>query len=83
MLVTFAPNVSQQLTARQVQNDLVSWPFLVYVVSIWLTLLPKSENLGFLGFGQPYELVAEKLLQQIQALLPVWFSQERELQSPS
>uniref|UniRef100_A0A8V0YEC3 NIPA like domain containing 2 n=2 Tax=Gallus gallus TaxID=9031 RepID=A0A8V0YEC3_CHICK len=32
LLVTFAPNVSQQLTARQVQNDLVSWPFLVYVI---------------------------------------------------
>lgn len=83
LLVTFAPNVSQELTARQVQNDLVSWPFLVYVVSIWLTLLPKSENLGFLGFGQLYELVAQKLLLQIKALLPVWFSQERELQSPS
>ncbi|XP_040519447.1 NIPA-like protein 2 isoform X2 [Gallus gallus] len=32
LLVTFAPNVSQELTARQVQNDLVSWPFLVYVI---------------------------------------------------
>ncbi|NXC49549.1 NPAL2 protein, partial [Penelope pileata] len=32
LLVTFAPNVPQELTARQVQNYLVSWPFLVYVI---------------------------------------------------
>ncbi|NWH29501.1 NPAL2 protein, partial [Chloropsis hardwickii] len=32
LLVTFAPNVPQELTARQVQNYLVSWPFLVYAV---------------------------------------------------
>ncbi|XP_035175236.1 NIPA-like protein 2 isoform X1 [Oxyura jamaicensis] len=32
LLVTFAPNVPQELTARQVQNNLVSWPFLVYVI---------------------------------------------------
>lgn len=31
LLVTFAPNVPQELTARRVQNNLVSWPFLVYV----------------------------------------------------
>ncbi|NXS17630.1 NPAL2 protein, partial [Mystacornis crossleyi] len=32
LLVTFAPNVPQELTARQVQNYLVSWPFLVYSI---------------------------------------------------
>ncbi|XP_065524761.1 NIPA-like protein 2 isoform X1 [Lathamus discolor] len=32
LLVTFAPNVSQEITARQVQNYLVSWPFLVYAI---------------------------------------------------
>ncbi|XP_013035401.3 NIPA-like protein 2 isoform X2 [Anser cygnoides] len=32
LLVTFAPNVPQELTARRVQNNLVSWPFLVYVI---------------------------------------------------
>ncbi|XP_042725518.1 NIPA-like protein 2 [Lagopus leucura] len=32
LLVTFAPNVPQELTAKRVQNDLVSWPFLVYVI---------------------------------------------------
>ncbi|NXU53984.1 NPAL2 protein, partial [Turnix velox] len=32
LLVTFAPHVPQDLTARQVQNYLVSWPFLVYLV---------------------------------------------------
>ncbi|XP_065609682.1 NIPA-like protein 2 [Cyrtonyx montezumae] len=32
LLVTFAPNVPQELTARRVQNDLVSWPFLAYVI---------------------------------------------------
>ena len=83
LLVTFAPNVPHELTARRVQNDLVSWPFLVYVVSIWFIFLPKSEKLGCLAFGQPCELVAEKLLLQVQALFSVWFSQERELQYPS
>uniref|UniRef100_A0A8D0EYS7 NIPA like domain containing 2 n=1 Tax=Strix occidentalis caurina TaxID=311401 RepID=A0A8D0EYS7_STROC len=34
LLVTFAPNVPQELTARRVQNYLVSWPFLVYLVRI-------------------------------------------------
>ncbi|NXP27321.1 NPAL2 protein, partial [Scytalopus superciliaris] len=33
LLVTFAPNVPQELTARQIQNYLVSWPFLVYSIS--------------------------------------------------
>ncbi|XP_053847513.1 LOW QUALITY PROTEIN: NIPA-like protein 2 [Vidua macroura] len=32
LLVTFTPNVPQELTARQVQNYLVSWPFLVYSI---------------------------------------------------
>ncbi|XP_069709233.1 NIPA-like protein 2 [Phaenicophaeus curvirostris] len=32
LLVTFAPDVPQELTARQVQNYLVSWPFLVYSI---------------------------------------------------
>ncbi|XP_010004821.1 PREDICTED: NIPA-like protein 2 [Chaetura pelagica] len=32
LLVTFAPYVPQELTARQVQNYLVSWPFLVYSI---------------------------------------------------
>ncbi|XP_054672264.1 NIPA-like protein 2 [Grus americana] len=32
LLVTFAPNVPQELTARRVQNYLVSWPFLVYSI---------------------------------------------------
>ncbi|NXF02762.1 NPAL2 protein, partial [Smithornis capensis] len=32
LLVTFAPNVPQELTARQVQNYLESWPFLVYSI---------------------------------------------------
>ncbi|NXM45076.1 NPAL2 protein, partial [Gymnorhina tibicen] len=32
LLVTFAPNVPRELTARQVQNYLVSWPFLVYSI---------------------------------------------------
>ncbi|NWU97343.1 NPAL2 protein, partial [Upupa epops] len=33
LLVTFAPNAPQELTARQVQNYLVSWPFLAYSIS--------------------------------------------------
>ncbi|NXI55404.1 NPAL2 protein, partial [Chloroceryle aenea] len=32
LLVAFAPNVPQDLTARQVQNYLVSWPFLIYSI---------------------------------------------------
>ncbi|XP_040443126.1 NIPA-like protein 2 [Falco naumanni] len=32
LLVTFAPNVPQELTARRVQNYLVSWPFLAYSI---------------------------------------------------
>nr|XP_021136458.1 NIPA-like protein 2 isoform X2 [Columba livia] len=32
LLVTFAPNTPQELTARRVQNYLVSWPFLVYLI---------------------------------------------------
>ncbi|NXG12430.1 NPAL2 protein, partial [Sakesphorus luctuosus] len=32
LLVTFAPKVPQELTARQIQNYLVSWPFLVYSI---------------------------------------------------
>ncbi|XP_074750356.1 NIPA-like protein 2 [Strix uralensis] len=32
LLVTFAPNVPQELTARRVQNYLVGWPFLVYLI---------------------------------------------------
>ncbi|NXY84686.1 NPAL2 protein, partial [Alcedo cyanopectus] len=32
LLVTFSPNASQELTARQVQKYLVSWPFLIYLV---------------------------------------------------
>ncbi|NXN93430.1 NPAL2 protein, partial [Rhinopomastus cyanomelas] len=33
LLVTFAPNVPQELTAGQVQTYLVSWPFLAYSIS--------------------------------------------------
>ncbi|XP_008945491.1 PREDICTED: NIPA-like protein 2 [Merops nubicus] len=32
LLVTFAPNVPQELTARGVQNYLVRWPFLLYSI---------------------------------------------------
>ncbi|NWI92789.1 NPAL2 protein, partial [Pitta sordida] len=32
LLVAFAPSVPQVLTARQVQNNLESWPFLVYSI---------------------------------------------------
>ncbi|XP_056340078.1 NIPA-like protein 2 isoform X2 [Oenanthe melanoleuca] len=32
LLVAFTPNVPQELTARQVQNYLVSWPFLGYSI---------------------------------------------------
>ncbi|KAM4791105.1 NIPA-like protein 2 isoform 2-T2 [Cyanocitta cristata] len=32
LLVTFTPSVPQELTAQQVQNYLVSWPFLVYSI---------------------------------------------------
>ncbi|NXG69388.1 NPAL2 protein, partial [Baryphthengus martii] len=32
LLVTLAPNVPQELTARQVQNYLVSWPSLIYSI---------------------------------------------------
>nr|XP_020641052.1 NIPA-like protein 2 isoform X1 [Pogona vitticeps] len=32
LLVTFAPLVTQELTARKIQNDLVSWQFLIYVI---------------------------------------------------
>lgn len=67
--MTFAPNVPQELTARQVENYLVSWPFLVYSVSILFILLPKSEKLGLLGFLQHYELVAEKLLLKINCVI--------------
>lgn len=57
LLVTFAPNVPQDLTARRVQNYLVSWPFLVYSVSIQFILLPQSEKLGLSGFLQHCELL--------------------------
>ncbi|KAM9386839.1 NIPA-like protein 2 [Phaethornis superciliosus] len=42
LLVTFAPNAPQELTARQIQNYLVSWPFLIYAILeiiIFCTLL--------------------------------------------
>ncbi|XP_068017268.1 NIPA-like protein 2 [Melanerpes formicivorus] len=32
LLVTFAPTGPQELTARRVQNYLVSWPFLLYLI---------------------------------------------------
>ncbi|KAJ7337997.1 hypothetical protein JRQ81_010523, partial [Phrynocephalus forsythii] len=32
LLVTFAPFVTQEPTARKIQNDLVSWQFLIYVI---------------------------------------------------
>ncbi|XP_074842987.1 NIPA-like protein 2 isoform X2 [Carettochelys insculpta] len=32
LLVTFAPHVTQELTATKIQNYLVSWQFLVYVI---------------------------------------------------
>ncbi|KAH1178262.1 hypothetical protein KIL84_011964, partial [Mauremys mutica] len=31
LLVTFAPNVTQELTATKIQNYLISWQFLIYV----------------------------------------------------
>ncbi|KFV81876.1 NIPA-like 2, partial [Struthio camelus australis] len=31
-LVTFTPNVPQELTAKKVQNYLVSWPFVIYAI---------------------------------------------------
>ncbi|KAI1243534.1 hypothetical protein IHE44_0001163 [Lamprotornis superbus] len=39
LLVTFTPNVPQELTARQVQNYLVSWPFLILEIIIFCILL--------------------------------------------
>ncbi|KAF2981881.1 hypothetical protein EK904_011835, partial [Melospiza melodia maxima] len=39
LLVTFAPSVPQELTARQVQNYLVSWPFLILEILIFCILL--------------------------------------------
>uniref|UniRef100_A0A8C3FFB5 NIPA like domain containing 2 n=1 Tax=Chrysemys picta bellii TaxID=8478 RepID=A0A8C3FFB5_CHRPI len=32
LLVTFAPNVTQELTATKIQNYLISWQFLIYVI---------------------------------------------------
>ncbi|XP_062424536.1 NIPA-like protein 2 [Rhea pennata] len=32
LLVTFTPNVHQELTAKKVQNYLVSWPFVIYAI---------------------------------------------------
>uniref|UniRef100_K7FYT8 NIPA like domain containing 2 n=1 Tax=Pelodiscus sinensis TaxID=13735 RepID=K7FYT8_PELSI len=32
LLVTFAPNVTQELTATKIQNYLVSWQFLIYAI---------------------------------------------------
>ncbi|KAM3839226.1 NIPA-like protein 2 isoform 4-T5 [Vipera latastei] len=32
LLVTFAPHIIQKVTARTIQNDLVSWQFLVYMI---------------------------------------------------
>ncbi|XP_042320877.1 NIPA-like protein 2 [Sceloporus undulatus] len=32
LLVTFAPHVSQEANARKIQNDLVSWQFLIYAI---------------------------------------------------
>nr|XP_032629436.1 NIPA-like protein 2 isoform X2 [Chelonoidis abingdonii] len=32
LLVTFAPNVTQEFTATKIQNYLISWPFLIYVI---------------------------------------------------
>ncbi|CAM4584215.1 NIPA-like protein 2 isoform X1 [Lepidochelys kempii] len=32
LLVTFAPNVIQELTATKIQNYLISWQFLIYVI---------------------------------------------------
>ncbi|RLW13230.1 hypothetical protein DV515_00000430 [Chloebia gouldiae] len=43
LLVTFTPNVPQELTARQVQNYLVSWPFLVYSMLGWFVF--KQEEI--------------------------------------
>ncbi|XP_061459735.1 NIPA-like protein 2 isoform X3 [Rhineura floridana] len=37
LLVTFAPSVTQELTTRKIQNDLVSWQFLIYVVVAVIT----------------------------------------------
>lgn len=38
LLVTFAPNITQELTARKIQNYLVSWQFLICVVSFFVIL---------------------------------------------
>ncbi|XP_053251550.1 NIPA-like protein 2 isoform X2 [Podarcis raffonei] len=32
LVVTFAPRVTQEVTARKIQNDLVNWQFLIYVL---------------------------------------------------
>ncbi|XP_010224651.1 PREDICTED: NIPA-like protein 2 [Tinamus guttatus] len=32
LLVTFTPNVPQEITAKKVQNYLVSWPFVIYAI---------------------------------------------------
>ncbi|XP_067391980.1 NIPA-like protein 2 [Emydura macquarii macquarii] len=32
LLVTFAPNVTQEITATKIENYLVSWQFLIYVI---------------------------------------------------
>nr|XP_028592252.1 NIPA-like protein 2 isoform X1 [Podarcis muralis] len=32
LVVTFAPRVTQEVTARKIQNDLVNWQFLIYVI---------------------------------------------------
>ncbi|XP_062987387.1 NIPA-like protein 2 [Elgaria multicarinata webbii] len=32
LLVTFAPRITQELTARKLQTDLVSWQFLIYLI---------------------------------------------------
>lgn len=38
LLVTFAPYVTRELTAKQIQSYLVSCPFLIYVVSAILII---------------------------------------------
>uniref|UniRef100_A0A8C4VNJ2 NIPA like domain containing 2 n=1 Tax=Gopherus evgoodei TaxID=1825980 RepID=A0A8C4VNJ2_9SAUR len=34
LLVTFAPNVTQEFTATKIQNYLISWQFLIYILEI-------------------------------------------------
>ncbi|XP_029416224.1 NIPA-like protein 3 [Nannospalax galili] len=40
LLVTFAPNSHEKMTGENIARHLVSWPFLLYMVSDGALLLP-------------------------------------------